>query len=84
MAVIHYRFHFKFFLPLNQVWGWSRVIGPVLTRFVIRGQQTCMEYVMDGPGRGESESISDGRNLFHDEEWAVAFRGQLERLIREG
>ena len=60
MAVIHYRFYFEFLFSLNQVRGWPRVVGPVLTRFAIRGQQTRMEYVMNGPGRGESESISDG------------------------
>ena len=60
MAVVYYRFHFEFFFSFDQVRGWPRVVGPVLTRLAIRGQQTCVKYVMDGPGRGKSESVSDG------------------------
>ena len=60
MTVIHHRFHLEFLLPFDQVWGWPRVVGPVLTRFAIWGQQIGVEYVMYGPGRGKSESISDG------------------------
>ena len=60
MAVIHYRLHFKFLFSLDQVRGWPRVVGPVLARFLIRSQQTCVKYVMNGPGRGKSEFISDG------------------------
>ena len=60
MTVIHYRLHFEFFFSIDQVRGWPRVVGSVLTRFTIRGQQTCVEYVMDGPGRGQGESVSDG------------------------
>ena len=62
-TVIHYRFYFEFFLPFDQIRGWPRVVSPVLTRFTIRGQQTCMEYVMDGPGRGK-ERVCKRRVIF--------------------
>ena len=38
----------------DKVWGWPRVVVPVLYSFTIRGQKGCMKYVMDGPGRGKS------------------------------
>ena len=60
MTVIGYRLDFKFFLPLDQVRGWPRVVGPVLARFSIRGQQVRVEHVVDGPGWWKSESISNG------------------------
>ena len=60
ITVIHNGLHFEFLFPVDKVWGWPRVIGPVLIGFLIRGQQACVKYVMDGPGRGKSESISDG------------------------
>ena len=60
MTVIRDGFHLELLFAVDEVRGWPRVVGPVLIGFLIRGQQTCMKYVMDGPGRGESESISDG------------------------
>ena len=59
MAVIHHSFYLEFFFPFDQVWGWPRVVGSVLACFVIGGQQTCVEHVVDGPGQGERESVSD-------------------------
>ena len=58
--VIYNGLHFKLLFPVDEVRGWSRVVDPVLIGFSVRGQQTCVKYVMDGPGRGKSESISDG------------------------
>ena len=60
ITVVRYRFDFEFFFSVHQIRGWPRVVGPVLTRFTIRSQQTRMEYVMDGPGRGKSEPVGDG------------------------
>ena len=60
MAVIYYRLHFEFFFSFDQVRGWPRVVGPVLARLAIKGQQARMKYIMDGPGRGKSEFVSDG------------------------
>ena len=82
ITVVRNGFHFEFLLPINKVRRRPRVIGPVLIGLLIRGQQTCVKYVMDGPGRGESESISDGGNLLRDKERAMTSGGQFERLIR--
>ena len=60
MAMIYYRLHLEFFFPFDQIRGWPRVVGSVLTRLAIRGQQTRMEHIMDGPGRGKGEFVSDG------------------------
>ena len=57
--MIYNGFYFKFLFSRDQVRWWPRVIGAVLFRLVIRGQQTCMKYVIDGPGRGEHEFVSD-------------------------
>ena len=60
IAVIRHGFYLEFLFPLDQVRGWPRVIGPMLTHLAIRGQQTCVKYVMNGPGQRECESVSDG------------------------
>ena len=60
ITVIHNGFHLEFLLSVDEVRGWPRVVDPVLIGLLIRGQQTRVKYVMDGPGRGESESVSDG------------------------
>ena len=43
----------------DKIRWWSRVIGPVFDRFTIRGQEGCVEDVMNGPGRGELQLICD-------------------------
>ena len=60
ITVIRNGLHLELLFPVDEVRGWPRVVGPVLIGLLIRGQQTCVKYVMDGPGRRESESISDG------------------------
>ena len=60
IAVISNGLHFKLLFPVDEVRGWPRVVGPVLIGLSVRGQQTCVKYVMDGPGWGKGESISDG------------------------
>ena len=75
MTVIYDSFHFEFFFPGFQVRWWSRVIGPMLLCFAIRGQQACVKYVMDGPGRRKGKSVRDGRNLLRDKEGAMMSGG---------
>ena len=84
VTVIYDSFYFEFFFFRDQVRRWPRVIGPVLFRFAIRGQQTCMKYVMDGPGWRECKFVSDQRDLLCNKEGAMTSRGQFERLIRKG
>jgi hypothetical protein len=48
-----------FFISVHHFRGWPMEIGPVLTCFAIRGQQRGVEDVMDGPGQGELEAISN-------------------------
>jgi hypothetical protein len=42
-----------FFGVFDKVRRWPRVVVPVLYGFAIRSQEGCVEYVMNGPGRGE-------------------------------
>ena len=53
MAVINDSLDFVFFGVFDKVRRWPRVVGPMLYGFAIRGQQGCVEDVMDGPGCGE-------------------------------
>ena len=53
VAMVNDSFDFVFFGVLDKVRGWPRVVGPVFYSFAIRGQQGCVEDVMDGPGRGK-------------------------------
>ena len=52
ITVIRNGLHLELLFSVDKVRGWPRVVGPVLIGLLIRGQQTCVEYVMDGPGRG--------------------------------
>ena len=42
-----------FFGIFDKVRRWPRVVGPVFCSFAIRGQEGCVEDVMNGPGRRE-------------------------------
>ena len=42
-----------FFGVFDKVRRWPRVVGSVFDSFAIRGQEGCVEDVMDGPGCGE-------------------------------
>ena len=53
VTVINYGFDFVFFGVLDKVRRWPRVVGPVFRSFAIRGQEGCVEHVMNGPGRGK-------------------------------
>ena len=46
-----------FFSIFDKVGWWPRVVGSMFCGFAIRGQEGCMEDVIDGPGRGELQSI---------------------------
>jgi hypothetical protein len=39
--------HFILRFSFDDVWGWSWEVGPVFLGFVIRGQQVCVEHVVD-------------------------------------
>ena len=53
VTVINDGLDLVFFGVFDKVRRWPRVVGPMLYGFAIRGQQGCVEDVMDGPGRGE-------------------------------
>ena len=59
VTVINDGFDFIFFGVFDKVRRWPRVVGPVLYGFVIRGQEGCVEDVMNGPGCGELQLICD-------------------------
>ena len=68
---------------VHYVRGRFHKIDPMLFCLAIRRQQASMEDVMDGPGWGELELISNGRDLLIDNEGAMTFGGQLGSSIRE-
>ena len=43
---------FVLLLPINDVWGRTWKIVSILTSFPERRQESGMEDIMDGPGRG--------------------------------
>ena len=53
VTVIDDGLDFVFFGVFDKVRRWSRVVSSVFCSFAIRGQEGCVEYVMDGPGCGE-------------------------------
>jgi hypothetical protein len=75
---------FIFFRSVDHFGRWWVGVVPVLFCFAIRSQQGCMEHVMDGPGQGEVQLISDWRHSLCDHKGAMTFGGQLAHLIRQG
>ena len=53
VTVIDDGLDFVFFGVFDKVRRWPRVVGPVFRSFAVRGQERCVEDVMDGPGGGE-------------------------------
>ena len=53
VAVINDGLDLIFFGVFDKVRRWPRVVGSVFGGFAIRGQEGCVEDVMDGPGCGE-------------------------------
>ena len=49
VAVVPNGLDFIFLFSVDDVWGRSREVGAVLSRFLIRGQETGVENIMYGP-----------------------------------
>ena len=59
VMVINDGLDFIFFGVFDKVWGWPHVVVPVFYSLTIRGQEGCVEYVMNGPGCGKLQLICD-------------------------
>jgi hypothetical protein len=59
VTVINDGLDFVFFGVLDKVRRWSRVVIPVFYGFAIRGQEGCVEHVMNGPGCRKLQLICD-------------------------
>ena len=59
VTVINDGLDFIFFGVFDKVRRWSRVVSPVFCGFAIRGQEGCVEDVMNGPGCRELQLICD-------------------------
>jgi hypothetical protein len=57
VTVINDGLDFVLFDVFDKVRWWPRVVGSVFYGFAIRGQEGCMEYVMNGPGCGKLQLI---------------------------
>ena len=77
-------FYFKFFFPVYQFRGWSKVIGSLLLRHPIGRQQQGMEDIVDGPGRGKLKLIRHWRDLLSDGKGSMMPWSELVHLIRQG
>ena len=84
MSMIHDGFYFELLFASHQVRWRPRVVGAILIGFTIRRQQTCMEDVVDGPGRRQFQPVGHWGYSVGDDKGAVTSGGQFERLIREG
>ena len=59
VTVINDGLDFVFFSVFDKVRGWPRVVSPVFYSLAIRGQEGCMEDVVNGPGCRELQLICD-------------------------
>ena len=49
MAMVSDGLDLVFFFSVNDIWGRSREVGSVLSRFLVRGQEASVENIMYGP-----------------------------------
>ena len=73
MAVINDGLDFILLFPINDVWGWTRKVVPILTSFLKRRQEAGVEDVMNGPGWGQFQLCCHVRNHASDAKRSVAF-----------
>src|SRR5712671_4567126 len=66
---------------INEIWGWSRVIGPMGGGLPKRGQQRSVENVMDPPRGGKFELEGDWGNDPSDAKRSLSSRRELIGLI---
>ena len=59
VTVINDGLDFVFFGVFDKVRRWPCVVVPVLYGFAIRGQEGCVEHVMNGPGCRKLQLICD-------------------------
>ena len=59
VTVINNSLDLILFGVFDKVRRWPRVVGPMFYSFAIRGQEGCVEDVMDGPGCGKLQLICD-------------------------
>jgi|SRR6266446_7658188 len=52
LSVCDDSFHFVFFFSVDEVRRWPGEVWTVRSRFMVRRQKRCMEYVVDSPVRG--------------------------------
>ena len=76
--------HLELLFPLHEVRGRPGKVVPVLIGLSIGGEQRGVEYVMDGPGGWESESVGNRGDPLRDCKGAMTSRGQFVRLIGQG
>ena len=57
VTVINDGLDLVFFGVFDKVRRWPRVVVPVFYGLAIRGQEGCVEYVMNGPGCGELQLV---------------------------
>ena len=76
-AVIDDGLDFVLRVFIDEIWGWSRVIGTVSGALLEQGQQRGVEDVMDSPRGGEFELEGDRGNDPSDAEWSLSSRREL-------
>jgi hypothetical protein len=59
MSMVSNGLDFVFFFAVDYLGRRFRKVDPMFLCFAIGGQQTCMEHVMNGPGRGKLELVSN-------------------------
>jgi hypothetical protein len=59
VTVIDYGLDLVFFGVFDKVRRWPRVVVPVFCGLAIRGQEGCVEHVMNGPGCGKLQLVRD-------------------------
>ena len=82
-AMVSNGLDFILLFSVHYVRGRFRKIDPMLLCLAIRRQQASVEDIMDGPGWGELELISNRRDSLVDNKGTMTSGGQLRSSIRE-
>ena len=78
MAVVDDGLDLVLLFSINDVWGWTRKVVPILTSFPERRQEPGVEDVMDGPGWRQFQLCCNAGNQVFDAERSMTFGREFQ------
>jgi hypothetical protein len=59
VPVIDDQLHFILLCVINHLWWWALIVIPMFISFFVRGEKGAVEHVVNGPGFGQFQLVSN-------------------------